>query len=119
MESSVAQMSDRTPLDTIEKALSDLSPGEKARLLQKVARELAGAVPGIDIDPNICGGEACIARTRIPVWLLAQARRLGASEATLLRAYPTLRAEDLVNAWAYAQLHSTEIEHLIDAHEAA
>lgn len=112
-------MSERTTLDTVEKALSDLSPGEKAQLLQKVARQLAGAVPGIDIDPEVCGGEACIARTRIPVWLLVHARRLGSSEATLLHAYPTLRAEDLVNAWAYAQLHPTEIEQLIDTHEAA
>lgn len=112
-------MSERTPLDTIEKALSELSSGEKAHLLQKVARELGGAAPGIDTDPGVCGGEACIARTRIPVWLLARARQLGASEAALLQAYPALRAEDLVNAWAYAQLHPTEIEELISAHEAA
>ncbi len=112
-------MPEPTPLDTIEKALAELSPGEKAHLLQKVARELGGAVPGIDTDPGVCGGEACIARTRIPVWLLARARRLGASEAALLQAYPSLRAEDLVNAWAYAKLHSSEIEELITAHEAA
>lgn len=112
-------MAERTPLDAIEQTLSELSPGEKAHLLQKVARQLGGAVPGIDTDPEVCGGEACIARTRIPVWLLVHARRLGASEAMLLHAYPTLRAEDLVNAWAYAQLHPTEIEGLIDAHEAA
>ena len=43
---------------------------------------------------------AVIVRTRIPVWLLDQARRLGASEEALLAAYPHLRAEDLVNAWA-------------------
>lgn len=112
-------MSERTPLDTIEKTLSYLSPGEKAHLLQKVAQQLSGAVPGIDTTPGVCGGEACIARTRIPVWLLVRARRLGTSEAALLHAYPALRAEDLVNAWAYAQLHSTEIEELINAHEAA
>ena len=112
-------MAEPTPLDTIEKALSALSPGEKAHLLQKVARELGGAVPGIDTDPGVCGGEACIARTRIPVWLLVRARQLGASEAVLLQAYPGLRAEDLVNTWAYAQLHPTEIEELISAHEAA
>ncbi len=45
--------------------------------------------------------------------------RLGASEAVLLQAYPGLRAEDLVNTWAYAQLHPTEIEELVSAHEAA
>jgi len=112
-------MSEPTPLDTIEKALAGLSAGEKARLLQKVARELGGGVPGIDTDPAVCGGEACITRTRIPVWLLVSARRLGASEAALLQAYPTLRAEDLVNAWAYAQLHRAELDEQIHAHEAA
>lgn len=112
-------MSERTPLDAIEETLSDLSPGEKAHLLQKVARQLGGAVPGVDATPGVCGGEACIARTRIPVWLLVQARRLGASEAALLHAYSVLRAEDLVNAWAYAQFHPTEMDALIDAHEAA
>lgn len=112
-------MPDRTSLDTIEQVLASLSPGEKAQLLQKVARGLGGAVPGIDTDPGVCGGEPCIARTRIPVWLLVRARELGASEAALLEAYPSLRAEDLVNAWAYAQLHVSEIQDQIDAHEAA
>jgi uncharacterized protein (DUF433 family) len=42
--------------------------------------------------------------------VLVQARRLGASEADLLRSYPNLRAEDLANAWAYARLHRDEIE---------
>jgi len=112
-------MPEPTPLDTIEQALSTLSPGEKARLLQRVARDLGGGVPGIDTDPAVCGGEACIARTRIPVWLLVSARRLGAAEATILQAYPTLRAEDLVNAWAYAQHHRDELDEQIHAHEAA
>ena len=110
---------DKTAFDTIEQALSDLSPGEKARLLQRVAHDLGGAAPGIDFDSRVCGGEACLARTRIPVWLLVQARRLGASEGALLQAYPTLRAEDLVNAWTYAQLHPTEIDEQISVHEAA
>jgi uncharacterized protein (DUF433 family) len=44
---------------------------------------------------------------------LEQARRLGTSEADLLRAYPTLRAEDLANAWAYVRSHRAEIEQQI------
>jgi len=42
--------------------------------------------PGIDTRPDVCGGEPCIVRTRIPVWVLDQARRLGASEQALLAA---------------------------------
>jgi uncharacterized protein (DUF433 family) len=58
-------------------------------------------------------------RTRIPVWVLVQARQLGASEADLLRDYPTLRAEDLANAWAYARAHREEIKQQIAENEAA
>jgi uncharacterized protein (DUF433 family) len=58
-------------------------------------------------------------RTRIPVWTLVQMRRLGASEAEILRSYPTLRAEDLANAWAYARQHRAEIEQAMIDHETA
>ena len=74
---------------------------------------------GIDSTPDVCGGEPCIARTRIPVWLLEQARRLGTSEADLLKSYPTLRAEDLAHAWAYVRSHPQEIEEQIRANEEA
>ena len=65
------------------------------------------------------GGEPCIARTRIPVWLLAQARILGSGEADILRAYPILRAEDLTNAWAYFRANRDEIEQQIVENETA
>jgi uncharacterized protein (DUF433 family) len=63
-------------------------------------------------------GDACIVRTCIPVWTLVQAERLGANEADLLKNYPTLRAEDLSNAWAYARVYSGEIEQAIQENEA-
>jgi uncharacterized protein (DUF433 family) len=88
-------------------------------MLQWVARDLGDAFPGIESDPAVCGGEPCIVRTRIPVWVLVQARRLGVSEADLLRAYPTLRAEDLANAWAYFRAHRDEIEQQIRENEDA
>lgn len=99
--------------------VAQLSPGQKAELLQLVARDLGESFPGIDSDPGVCGGEPCIVRTRIPVWLLVQARRLGTSEADLLRSYPTLRAEDLTNAWAFARAHVNEIDRQIADNEAA
>jgi uncharacterized protein (DUF433 family) len=96
-----------------------MTQGEKAQLLQRVARDLGDASPGIDTIDGVCGGEPCIVRTRIPVWLLEQARRLGASEADLRRSYPTLRAEDLANAWAYVRSHRDEVEAKIHENEAA
>ena len=108
-----------TTLREVEALIAQLSRAEKAQLLQSVVRDLGDAFPGIASTPDVSGGEPCIVRTRIPVWVLVQARRLGASEADLLRAYPTLRAEDLVNAWAYARAHRAEIEAQIAENEAA
>ncbi len=102
-----------------EKLLAQMSRAEKAQLLQWVVRDLGDAFPSIESIPAVCGGEPCIVRTRIPVWLLEQARRLGTSEADLLRSYPTLRAEDLANAWAYVRSHQAEIEQQIHENEAA
>ena len=106
-------------LQEAEKLMSTMTRGEKAQLLQWVVRDLGDSYPGIDSTPSVCGGEPCITRTRIPVWVLEQARRLGGSEAELLRCYPTLRAEDLANAWAYVRSHREEIEQQIRENEAA
>ncbi len=77
------------------------------------------ATPGVESIPGICGGEPVIVRTRIPVWLLEQARRLGSSEAEILRTFPTLQAEDLANAWAYVRLRRGDIEMQIRENEGA
>jgi len=99
--------------------LSKMSAGEKAQVLNWVVQDLGDALPGIDSRPDVCGGAACIVRTRIPVWLLEQTRSLGATEQALLAAYPSLRAEDLVNAWNYARAHADEIGRQIRANETA
>jgi len=106
-------------LRQVEELLPSLSRAEKAQLLRLVVQELDHAFPGIDSTPCVCGGEACIVRTRIPVWALEPSRCLGISEEDLLRSYPTLRAEDLANAWSYVRSHRTEIENDIQANEGA
>jgi len=105
--------------EQIKELLIELSPAERAELLQWVARDLGNAFPGIESTPGVCGGEPCIVRTRIPVWLLEQARRLGMNESDLLKSYPTLKAEDLVNAWAYVRAHREEIDQQIRENEEA
>ncbi len=108
-----------TPLLKVEKLLAGMTRAEKAQLLQWVARDIGGSFPGIESTAEVCGGEARIVRTRIPVWVLVQARRLGANEAELLQCYPTLRAEDLANAWGYARSHPKEIDRDCLENEAA
>ncbi|MEN8217142.1 MAG: DUF5615 family PIN-like protein [Pseudomonadota bacterium] len=85
--------------------------------IQWIVRDLGDAVPGIESNTDVCGGSPCIVRTRIPVWVLEQGKRLGTSEADLLRCYPSLRAEDLTNAWAYVRTHRAEIEQQIRENE--
>ena len=108
-----------TLLQEAEKLLAAMSRAEKAQLLQWVVQDLGDAFPGIESVSGVCGGDPCIVRTRIPVWVLEQYRRLGASDVDVLRAYPTLRAADLVNAWAYVRAHRDEIEQQIHANEAS
>lgn len=82
-------------------------------------QDKTGASPGIERRLGVMGGDPCIAGTRIPVWLLVQARRLGSDEAELRKAYPQLRAEDLTNAWAYYRSNRDEIEQQITENETA
>ena len=55
--------------------------------------------------------------TRIPVWVLVNARRLGVSEIELLKSYPMLTCTDLANAWTYAKAFPDEIEAAIKENE--
>jgi uncharacterized protein (DUF433 family) len=106
-----------TTLEKVRELLPAMSLGEKAQVLQWLARDISGVFPGIESTPQVLGGEPCIVRTRIPVWLLVQARKLGSSEVEILRAYPALRAEDLINAWAYYDAHQDDIEQQIAENE--
>ncbi len=107
------------PLREVEKLIAEMTRAEKAQVLQWVVRDLGEAFPGIVSTPGVCGGEPCIVRTRIPIWLLEQARRLAVDEAQLLGCYPSLHAEDLSNAWAYVRSHCEEIDEQIRANESA
>ena len=89
------------------------------RITANVEQLLSGLGSGIESEPGVCGGDPRIARTRIPVWILVQYRRQGLSEAQLLAFYPTLRATDLVKAWAYVASHLEEIEEQIRSQEGA
>ena len=104
-------------LQEVERILASMTRQEKTQLLQRIESELADEPTGIESTPGVCGGDPCIAGTRIPVRVLEQYRRLGSSEADLLLSFPSLRAKDLANAWAYVQSHRVEIDRQIDENE--
>ena len=102
----------------LQRQLLALTPRDKYEMLRVLLLDLATS-PGIETTPGVAGGEACIAHTRIPIWVLAGYRRAGWSEAQLLDNFPTLRAADLVNAWAYADMHREEMERVQHENAAA
>jgi uncharacterized protein (DUF433 family) len=104
-------------LQEAEQLLTKMTQAEKARILQWIVKDIGNAFPGIERHPDVCGGVPCIVRKRIPVWVLVQARLLGVSDAELLRCYPTLRAEDVADAWAYYGIHQEEIDQQIAENE--
>jgi uncharacterized protein (DUF433 family) len=102
-----------------EAELAQLSKAEKVEVIRRLTLEVAEAWPGIESSAGVAGGDACIARTRIPVWVLESHRRAGWSEGKILDNYPTLRAADLVQAWGYVAAHPEQIEEAIRRNEAA
>ena len=79
---------------------------------------MSTATERITKTPDICGGDACIRGHRIPVWVLVNYRRLGGSDAELVRDYPSLTPADLEAAWDYAVAHTEEIDQAIQENEA-
>ena len=60
--------------------------------------------------PNVCGGDACIRKTRITVNGLVEWRKLGLSDERILETIEGLTPEDLAAAWEYYRLHQDEID---------
>ncbi|WP_157871910.1 DUF29 family protein [Gloeothece verrucosa] len=69
----------------------------------------------IQKTPGVCGGNARIRDTRIPVWTLVSFREQGVSEEELLKNYPELNQEDLEAAWTYYANNKAEIAQIIEA----
>lgn len=77
------------------------------------------STPTVEKTPGVCGGDARIANTRIPVWLLVGYRKDGVTDARLLEMYPSLTLGDLAAAWWYYAEHHDEIEQTIREQEDA
>jgi uncharacterized protein (DUF433 family) len=72
----------------------------------------------IEKTPGKCGGRACIRHTRLPVWSVVVARRLGVSDDDLLGYFVTpLTPDDIQAAWAYCEQNPEEIEADIQQNE--
>src|SRR5262249_44503454 len=78
---------------------------------------MPAATDRITKTPNVCGGEARIPGTRITLWGLVNQRRLGATDAEILRAVQGLTPADLGSAWEYTAVNAEEIDRAIRDNE--
>ena len=107
----------------LDNQIAALSAADKIelhnKLVQSLVDDFANEWPGVEKTAGVVGGEARIVRSRIPVWLLENYRRLGWDDETILQNYPTLQIWDLQNAWAYVNANLAEIERTIQENEDA
>jgi uncharacterized protein (DUF433 family) len=89
--------------------IHSLPPGAPGQETQTWIRKTRG----------VCGGDACIRNTRIPVWALVVWRRLGVPDEEICDQLPGLTPSDLALAWAYADDHPQEIADALRENEEA
>lgn len=104
-------------IEEAARLFAKMDRSEKASALKMLADDTDAYYPGIQKTPGVCGGDACIGTSRIPVWLIWAFHRDGLEDRRILDAYPTLTAEDLVNAYSYARLNLEELEEAIQDNE--
>lgn len=56
----------------------------------------------LESNSKVCGGQLCIRGTRIPVTVVLDSIAEGSSRDEILKSYPTLQAEHIDAALAYA-----------------
>jgi uncharacterized protein (DUF433 family) len=122
----LAQTSGLAPEFIVEKAIEQFSqmmanPGFAASTsaagLAQPSSQLSTPISRIVKTPGICGGRACIQGSRITVWGLVAYKRLGATDAEILRAVQGLTPADLHAALDYAAANPQEIDRDIRENE--
>jgi uncharacterized protein (DUF433 family) len=67
-------------------------------------------VTRITFDPKVMGGKPCIRGLRVTVGTIVGLVASGYSNAEILKAYPYLEEEDILEALAYAAWRAEEVE---------
>ena len=94
-------------VDSLIQVIESLTPEESLLFQEKLSAKAIQSTPGV------CGGNARIRNTRIPVWTLVSLHQQGADDAELLWNYSGLSGFDLDNAWRYYDRHREQIDRII------
>ena len=76
-------------LETVRDLIAELSPAERVQAMRWLT-STGPETPGVERTRGVCGGAACLLRTR---------------------------TEDLRNAWAHYEGHRKEIDRLVEENE--
>lgn len=89
-----------------------LEPQDKIDFLRAVVAEdvTVDNIAGVEKVEGVCGGRARIRQTRIPVWSIVLAKRMGRGDDDILRGYGQLTTNDIENALLYYARNRGEIE---------
>ena len=92
-------------------------PWDAQNQIRSKLKEMADQVSEVALEirrtPGVCGGDACVGATRIPVWLLIAFLKDGLTEESLLQSYPQLTPAHLRLVRDYYDQHKDEIERSI------
>src|SRR5262249_42859464 len=91
------------PFDTLCNSTGDSLPYMGQCVITTFAATQMWFGGDIKKHPKVCDGSACVGNTRIPVWMLQQYRRDGASDREIQKMYPFLRKRELRIAWDYVR----------------
>jgi len=117
---------DMASVEKIIAQIDELSADQRLRLWSSLQRESALETstrahsvefPSIVKTSGVCGGAACLIRTRIPVLVLERMRQLGIADSAILENFPSLSPVDLAQAWSYVAKNQAEIEQEINENE--
>src|SRR5438132_4035369 len=102
-------------MDCVARGRPGIIPGKEMLIM---ATDTTAKKSWVQKTPGVCGGRACIRKTRITVWGLVNSRRLGTADDQILRNIVGLTPEDLQAAWDYYREHPAEIDEDIRENEA-
>ncbi len=98
-------------VESLAQVIESLAPDEYALLQEKLKSR------AIQKTIGVCGGQARIRNTRIPVWTIISFQQQGADTTELLRNFPSLTTDDLSNMQFYYTTHQEEIDRAIASHQ--
>jgi type III restriction enzyme len=96
-------------------------PWDAKNAIRSKLKEMKQAESKVALDIRstlgVCGGRACVGRTRIPVWLLVAFLNDGLSEESLLQSYPQLTSDHIRLVRDYYRQHPQQIDQDIQEEE--